>query len=179
MTWFFGVAVAITAVAAWVDFRTGHIPNWLTMGACGVAPLAHLFVTLAHTGHRLEAFQAAGYAIAGGALCAIVPVGLFRVNAIGGGDVKLFIALGALLRPLHGIEAEVWSFCATAVVAPFWLAYEGKLFRTVTNAAFLLANPVLPKARRRELDPQTLSWFRMGPAILLGTLFTWYLHYRE
>jgi prepilin peptidase CpaA len=65
------------------------------------------------------------------------------------------------------------------MVAPFWLAYEGKLFRTVSNAAFLLANPMLPKDRRRKLDPETLSWFRMGPAIFLGTLITAYLHLRD
>ena len=35
MAWFLGAAVAIAAVAAWVDYRTGHIPNWLTFGPRG------------------------------------------------------------------------------------------------------------------------------------------------
>jgi prepilin peptidase CpaA len=179
MAWSLGAAVAVAAIAAWLDLRTGHIPNWLTFGAIGGAPLAHLLVTLAQTGQRVEALEDAGFALVGAVVCAILPVGLLRASAMGGGDVKLFIALGAILRPLAGIEAEVWSFCAAAVVAPFWLAYEGKLFRTVANAAYLLANPMLPKDRRRELDPSSLSWFRMGPAILLGTLLTASLHVHE
>jgi prepilin peptidase CpaA len=179
MTWFFGAAVAIAAIAAWLDFRTGEIPNWLTYGTLGTAPVAHLVLTLVRSGHRVEALQDAAYAIAGAAACAILPAGLYRVEAIGGGDLKLFIALGAVLLPLAGIEVEVWSFCAFAVLSPFWLAYEGKLFRTVANAAFLLANPVLPKERRRTLDPNTLSWLRMGPAIFIGTLVTGYLHIKD
>ena len=127
----------------------------------------------------MSALEDAGFALVGAVVCAILPVGLFRASALGGGDVKLFIALGAILRPLAGIEAEVWSFCAAAVVAPFWLAYEGKLFRTIANAGYLLANPMLPKDRRRELDRETVSWFRMGPAILLGTLVTAYLHAKD
>ena len=93
--------------------------------------------------------------------------------------MKLFVGLGALLLPLYGLEAELWSFCAAACLAPVRLAWEGKLFRTVGNAAYIIANPFLPRDRRRDLDPDNVSWFRMGPAILVGTLWTAYLHARE
>ena len=179
MAWFIAASVVIAAIAAWTDFRTGHIPNWLTFGALGLAPVAHIFVTLGRGGHRPEALEAGGLAICGALVCAILPVWLYRVSAIYGGDVKLFIALGAVLLPLQGIEAELWSFCGAAVLAPVWLAYEGKLFHTVSNAAYLLANPILPKGRRREINPETMTWFRMGPAILLGTLVTAALHWRD
>jgi hypothetical protein len=93
--------------------------------------------------------------------------------------VKLFVGLGALLLPLAGLEAELWSFCAAATLAPLRLAWDGKLFQTVGNAAYIVANPFLPKDRRRELDRETVSWFRMGPAILVGTLVTTYLHLHD
>jgi len=176
MQWFFVAAIVVAALAAWVDWRTGFIPDWLTIGAIPVGFAAHAFYTLAHTGHRLEAGQQAGLSVLGAALCGLIPLALWNANGLGGGDLKLFLALGALLLPLAGLEAELWSFVAAAVIAPVRLAWEGKLFRTVGNAAFLAVNPFLPKARRRELDPERFSWFRMGPAILLGTIWTAYLH---
>jgi len=176
MLWFFGAASLVAAVAAWVDWRTGQIPNWLTFSVLGAAPFARLFYTLAHTGHRADAAREAGYSLLAGVVCAILPLSLFRVDALGAGDVKLFAALGTLLLPVAGLEVELWSFCAAATIAPFRLAWDGKLFETVGNAAYLVANPFLPKARRRELDRDRVSWFRMGPAILLGTLCTAYLH---
>jgi prepilin peptidase CpaA len=176
MLGFLAAAVVIAAVAAWTDWRTGHIPNWLTFGPMFAAPVAHLFYTLAHTGHRMEAGQDGGLSLLGAVVCAVIPVGLFQVEALGAGDVKLFIALGAVLLPMAGIEAELWSFCAAALISPIQLAWHGKLFQTVGNAAYIVANPFLPKARRRELDRDRVSWFRMGPAILLGTAWTAYLH---
>jgi prepilin peptidase CpaA len=176
MHWFFGAAIVVAAVSAWTDWRTGLIPNWLTFGLLGAGPLAHVFYTLARSGRRLDAGQDGGMAILGAVVCAVIPLGLYRVSAIGGGDVKLFVALGALLMPLVGLEVELWSFCAAALIAPIGLAWNGKLFKTVANSAYLVANPFLPKDMRRELDRESVSWFRMGPAILLGTVWTAYLH---
>ncbi len=179
MLWFFGAAILASAVAAWLDFRTGHIPNWLTFGLIGGAPVAHVFVTLLQTGHRIGAGEDGALALGGAVVCSILPIGLYRASALGGGDVKLFAAIGALLLPLSGLEAQLWSFCAAATLAPIRLAWDGKLFQTVGNAAYIVANPFLPKDRRRELDRQTVSWFRMGPAILLGTLWTAYMHLHD
>ena len=176
MLWFFGAAILIAAFAAWVDWRTGNIPNWLTIGMLPAGPLVHVFYTLVTTGHRVEAAQEGGYAVLGALLCAVLPVALFRASALGGGDVKLCVGLGAGLLPMAGLEVELWSFVAAALLAPVRLAWEGKLFQTVGNAAYIVANPFLPKDRRRELDRENVSWFRMGPAILLGTLWTAYLH---
>ncbi len=179
MLWFYAAAIAVAAIAAWVDGRTGEIPNWLTFGLLGIAPVAHVFYTLAHTHSRMEAGQDGGLSALGAVVCAIIPVALYRAEALGGGDVKLFVAIGALLLPLRGLETELWSFCAAAVIAPLQLAWRGKLFQTVGNAAYLMANPFLPKERQRTLDRETVSWFRMGPAILLGTLWTAYSHLHD
>jgi prepilin peptidase CpaA len=176
MLWFFAAAIVIAAVAAWTDWRTEQIPNWLTFGPLFGAPVVHLFYTLIHTGQRMEAGQDGGRSLVGAVVCAVIPLGLFHVEALGAGDVKLFVAIGAILLPMAGIEAELWSFCAAALISPLQLAWRGKLFQTVGNAAYIIANPFLPKQRRRELDRENVSWFRMGPAILLGTAWTAYLH---
>ncbi len=178
MIGFLVVAVLVTAVAAWTDWRSGTIPNWLTLGALACAPFAHVALALAAGQTKQVAFTEGSLSVLGGFLCSLTPLLLYTKNAIGGGDVKLFVAIGALLGWRMGIEAEMYGFVAAALIAPARLAYEGKLFRTVSNAFFLTLNPMLPKGRRREIVPEVMSWFRMGPAIFLGTLFTAYVHWR-
>jgi prepilin peptidase CpaA len=178
MIWFYLAAVIVTAAAAWTDWRDGTIPNWLSFGAIGCAPVAHVAYSLATGSTRQDALTKGCYSVLGGFVCALIPLLLYSKNAIGGGDVKLFVAIGTICLSLVGVEAEMYGFFAAALIAPLRLAYEGKLFRTVTNAFFITLNPVLPKGKRREIVPEVMSWFRMGPAIFLGTLFTAYLHWR-
>jgi len=179
MMLFLVAAVIIAAVAAWTDWRTGNIPNSLTFGSMAAAPFVHVFVALAQHSSKTEAIVAGSYSVLGALLCGILPALFYRINAIGGGDVKLFVALGAVLRPTLGGEAELWGFMATGLIAPFLLAYHGKLFKTVTNAVFIAVNPFLSKERRREVSPQEMSWFRMGPAILLGAIYVAFEHWRD
>jgi prepilin peptidase CpaA len=175
---FLVVAVLVAAIGAWIDWRTGHIPNWVTLVPLGAAPLAHFGVTAAAARPLTEAAQAAGFSVLGAFVCAIVPVVLFRAGAIGGGDVKLLAAIGALCRPMVGIEAEFYAFMAAAIIAPARLAWEGKLLRVLGNTLALVINPFLPKKKRREIAPEMLTSIRFGPAIFAGTLIAALLHWR-
>jgi prepilin peptidase CpaA len=179
MTVFLVAAVLVAGAAAWTDFRTGHIPNAITFGAFGVAPFAHIVDVLVHHGTKVEALVSGSYAILGGAVCLILPAVLYRLNAIGGGDLKLFVALGALLHPAIGGETEMWSFLAAGALAPFLLAYHGKLFQTLHNTAMLAVNPFLAKEKRRDVSPEQMSWFRMGPAIFVATVFVAFQHWKD
>jgi prepilin peptidase CpaA len=173
----FLVAIAVAAVGAVLDWRTGEIPSWLTTPATILAPFLH-FVRSKADGEAMEdALYSAGFAFGGAALCAIVPLILFRQSAIGGGDVKLLIALGALLQPRLGVEAQMYGFFAGAVLAPAKLAYEGRLLATIKNAFTIGANLFLPKTRQRSIDAATLTWFRLGPAIFLGVALTAYMNW--
>ena len=96
---------------------------------------------------------------------------------MGGGDVKLLVALGAWLNPVVGIEAEMYGFFAAALLAPARLAYEGKLLATLKNAAVIGTNLFLPAAKQRSIDATVLSWFRLGPAVALGVALACYLHW--
>ncbi len=178
MIYFLVAAAIISAIAAASDLRTGEIPNWLSLGALLIAPVAHLVfaVTRHMTGH--DALFEGGSSILGAILCSVVPAILYRQDAIGGGDLKLLAATGAVLQPRLGLEAEMYSFFAAGLIAPAFLAYEGKLFRTLKNTALLAVNPLLPKKKRRQVEPALLTWFRFGPAIFIGTSITAYLHWR-
>jgi prepilin peptidase CpaA len=169
--------MAVAAVAGWLDWRKGEIPNWLTFPAMGIAPILHVARFTMAKQPMEGALMEGAFSIGGAALCAIVPMILYRQSAIGGGDVKLLIALGALLQPLIGVEAQMYGFFAGAFLAPAKLAYEGKLIATLKNAFVIGGNLFLPAAKRRSVDAAVLSWFRLGPAIALGTALACYLHW--
>lgn len=173
----FIVAIAVAAVGAFLDWRKGEIPNWLTLPAILTAPLLHMVrFKLAKETMEIASYEGA-YSLGGAALSAVVPLLLFRQSAIGGGDVKLFIALGAILQPVLGVEAQMYGFFAGAILAPARLAYEGKLISTLKNSIAILSNLFLPKTKQRTIDASALTWFRLGPAILLGVVLTAFLHW--
>jgi prepilin peptidase CpaA len=168
-------AIGVSAVAAYTDYKTGLIPNWLTCGGILGGVLGHLV-----QGWWLQGFSsglgAAALSLGGVALCASVPALMFIKGGMGGGDVKLFAALGALCHPMLGIEAQVFAFGVLALLLPAQLAYRGLLLRSLCGALSLLLNPFLPEARRRPVPVQASSWVRLGPAICVGTLISSALH---
>ena len=77
---------------------------------------------------------------------------LYRQGAIGGGDLKLFAGIGAILQTTLGVEAEMYSFFGAALFAPAILAYQGKLIVTLKNSVAILVNMFLPKEKRRPVE---------------------------
>lgn len=174
--YFLGFAVLVAAVAAAFDWRTGHIPNWLTLGPLCAAPVAHAGYYFA-IGRSSDALQAGAFSVLGAVVCGAVPLLFYRQGAIGGGDVKLLAALGAICRPMLGLELQFYAYMAAAVFAPARLAYDGKLMRVMGNTFALVANPFLPKHRRREITPEMMTWLRFAPAIFAGTAGTAAMHW--
>ncbi len=175
MSYFVIVALLVTAIAAWTDWRTGLIPNWLTAGAAVSGLVGHFIAGTWLGGWRLGATEAS-LAFAGLAFCSLAPGLMYWKGAMGGGDLKLLAALGALCQPLLGIEAQMYCFVAAAVIAPAQLAYRGGLSRVLGNSLALVVNPLRPAAKRRDVPPELMSWFRLGPAIFLGMAFVAVVH---
>lgn len=175
--YFFLAAILVTGLAAWFDWRTGEIPNWLTLGALGAGLLGHAIAGGLRGGWS-EAGKSLLFSLAGMGVCAFVPFLLFRSGAIGGGDVKLLAALGALLRPMVGIEAELYSFIVAALYAPARLAYEGKLLKTLGNTVLLTKNVFVPKQKRQEIPREMMAELRFAPSVFVATIVTVVLHWR-
>jgi prepilin peptidase CpaA len=185
---FLVTATLVACLGAWFDWRSGRkaevghgvegeIPNALTYGVLAVAPLAHF--AWGYAGRGLQAgLEAAGFSVAGAFVCGLVPLVMASAGAMGGGDMKLLAAIGALCRPMLGIEAQFYAFAAAALLVPAKLAWEGKLLRTLGNSLSLALNPLLPKARRREIRKEDMTWFRFGPAIALGTAAAAFLNWQ-
>jgi prepilin peptidase CpaA len=178
MSTFLVIAVAVSAVAAAWDMRTGRIPNWLTLGALAVGFFGHLTQSWLTLGSR-AALASAAWSVGGAVFCALAPLALYWKGGMGGGDLKLFAAIGALCHPMLGIECQVYALVVAALLAPAKLAYDGRLFAVLAGSLALLVNPLLPPARRRVLPPEMRTWFRLGPAIFGGTLLTLVVHAHE
>ncbi|MEZ4260510.1 MAG: A24 family peptidase [Polyangiaceae bacterium] len=172
---FLVIATLVATVAAVTDLRSGHIPNRLTYGALSFGVGAH-FARGAVCGDLSDGVTAGALAVAGAAACGAVPLFMFSRGAMGGGDVKLFAAIGALLQPLGGLEAETYAFVAAALVAPAQLAWQGKLARTLAHTALLITNPLRKAEDRRPVPESMCAWFRLGPAVLVGMVASLLVH---
>ena len=156
--------VGVSLVAAAIDFRTGRIPNWLTFSAM-LSGLAQAVVL-----HGKSGFM---QALLGLCLCGAVPWLLHRFSdgqAIGGGDVKLFAAVGAFAGATRGIEIEFASFTLLAVFALVQLAFRGQLLAVFRNVLRILLRPFHRSGERASLSPASLTEMRMGPAIAVAVL---------
>ena len=173
----FLAATLVALIGAVFDWRKGHIPNWLTYAALVLGPMAHAGIALGAKESMDVALEEGAFSVGGALTCAIVPFLLYRQGALGGGDLKILAALGALLQPSLGLEAQLYAFLSAAILAPARLAYEGKLFSTLKNAFLIGGNLFLPKSKQRSIEESALSWFRLGPPIFLGVALTTYLHW--
>lgn len=156
-------ALAVSAAAAFTDLRTGRIPNWLTLTAMLVGLLFHGVGT---------GIAGLGVSLVGIAVCAVPPGIVYKASdgrGIGGGDLKLFAALGALLGPTQGLEAELSSFVLLGVFALFRLAFQGQLLATLAGSLRVLGGALVPRFRGTlAVESTLLHEMRMGPAIAAG-----------
>ncbi len=161
----------LVAAAAVFDLQTRRIPNWLC--AAGFAVGFACQITLYRWTGLREALMGAGLAL-------LIYVPLFALHAVGGGDVKLMAAVGAIAGP----AAWLGIFLVTAIVggamALVVIAIKGRTRRTLRNVGVLLKELVHLRAPHRaeeELDVTSAKGLRLphGCAIAVGTLL--YLAY--
>ena len=158
-------AVLGTAVAAGWDLRTGRIPNWLTLPLLALGPAVALAL------HGVSANGGLLQSCLGICLCGFVPFFAHRQdpNGMGGGDVKLFAAIGGLLGPWVGLEAEFYSMVAASVGALVVLAWRRQLLVAFANLFFMAFNRILPTKWRRDVSESLRTQLRVGPYIFVGT----------
>ena len=150
----------ITAVAAFTDTRHGLIPNWLTLPALFVAPLAHLVV---------GGPGALGLSLLSAIVCGLVPLFLFVKGAMGGGDVKLFAAIGALLPIDLALGLQLQAYLCVAFLALALLTIRGQLFRVLAST-YRLATPWIKRTVQPAPTEAALHTVRMGLGIFLATI---------
>jgi prepilin peptidase CpaA len=153
------VVAGLGAASALVDLRYRRVPNPFTLS------IAILGVALASFhASSVSPVQALGGLVVG--LLLMFPG--FLIGATGGGDVKLFAALGTLLGP----SRTGWAFLYTALVGAalaIVIAVRRKRLATTIERAIELASANATAVRAIE-HPSRNNRFAYAPAIALGAL---------
>lgn len=159
--WILALAVAASCVATITDLRTRTIPNWLTF------PLPLLAGAVQALERGAEGLL---FAVVGAVVCFLPMYLLFVRHALGGGDVKLFTGLGALLGARDGLELELTAFTLVALFALLVMAWRGQLLRLL-GASVRASLHLLAPARFVAPNTAVVSMeLPMGLAILCAAL---------
>jgi prepilin peptidase CpaA len=148
--------LAITFIAACTDTRSGLIPNWLTLPVIASAPAAQL---------ALGGSNALVSSLLGGFVCALVPLMMFRLGAMGGGDVKLLCGLGTLAGPLAGLELQLLAYNVLVVFALTVLALRGELLAVLRRTWRLIRRAPASAGSTEAAHAD----FRLGVPIFVAT----------
>jgi prepilin peptidase CpaA len=175
--WTIVAALVVAATAAWTDIRTGEIPNRVTLIPLALAPLVHAGIAFAAERSARAAFVGAGASLLGAAVCLLIPLALFRVGAIGGGDTKLFAAIGAIGRPEFGVHAETYAFVLGMVYAVALVFRQGKLASTLGNVGAIFRGAARAPSQAASAPASQMTQVRFGPAILAGVLAAAFLQW--
>jgi prepilin peptidase CpaA len=149
---------ALTATAAWLDVRTGRIPNALVYPAAA----AGLGLGL------LPGDEVGLLARATGLLAAFAPsFALFAAGGLGGGDVKLLAAVGALVGYPLALDVLFHTVVAGGVLALALLVRRRRVLATLREAAVFVASLRL---RSPAMAPAADLRIPFGAAIFAGSL---------
>ena len=161
------VGGAVVLVAAACDVRNGRIPNVVTLGGLVCALAVHVADGVAMGGLRMG-LRAGGMCGASALACAILPFSSWRRGELGGGDVKLFATLGALVGLSMGVQVEGMVYALVlAVLFPYRLVRYGALRVIVHNGreALRRVREKLRQGKRRAARYQPLP---KHPPVILG-----------
>jgi prepilin peptidase CpaA len=132
-------SVGLFVVACWVvDVGTRRIPNLL----CGPAICVGLLLN-----GLLLGWSGLLSSLSGVAVAVAILLAPFALGGIGGGDVKMMAAVGALLGPRLTLASLIAGMILGGVIVVFQLARLGRLrekltrLRSMLVAAFLARSP--------------------------------------
>ena len=165
--------VALLVVIAGIfDIRYRRIPNWLVLPAIPAGFLLNALVSL-----RFEnsVWPGLGQAALGLGVAALVYMPLYALRGMGGGDVKLAAALGALVGPKLWWAILVLSAVVGLVLALLLMAIHKRFRKTLANTAYIVWDMIhlrAPHRRNEELDLDSPRSYKLphGAVIALGTL---------
>ena len=146
----------LTATAAWFDFRTRRIPNWLCLAGCiaGISLNASL--------SSLAGLRFAGLGLGLG-FALYFP--LWLLGARGAGDAKLLAAAGAIVGPANTLGLFVLAALIGGVVALALILLRGATKTTLRNVGTILIS--LVRFQRPERTLQSPDAIRLPHAVVI------------
>jgi prepilin peptidase CpaA len=164
----------LVLVAGIYDIRYRRIPNWLVLPAIPLAFALNAFL-FAQPEYHSSAWAGLAHAAKGFGLAALVYMPLYILRGMGAGDVKLSVALGALVGWQDWWRILVLSAVLGLVLALVLMALHRRFRKTLLNTAYIIWEMMhlrAPHHRNEELDVSSPKSFRLphGAVIALGTL---------
>lgn len=177
---FVSVLTAMLGLACITDWRAIQIPKWISLTTLALGLLFHLargawlgaedtsVWLFGPQGSVLGAIDALLFALTGGMVAFALMLGLFIAGGCGGGDVKLFAAVGAWV----GAGAALWVFVGAAVVL---MALS--VVRLSVSVTAMTSSGKLVKVGQGQ-PRQHSRWMTYSFPLMVGTLAVlwWYLH---
>lgn len=131
----------IVLIAAGTDLRSRNIPNWLTLGGIGAGLAVHAF---------LDGWTGLKFSGAGLGLAALIFLPLFALRFLGGGDVKLMAAVGALAGLQNLIGIFIVDTILGGAAALVLMVVKGRMKKTFANMGRLISSLFRGKAPYKE-----------------------------
>jgi len=177
---FYGVLISLLGIASYTDQRWKIIPKWLTLT---ILPLGLLFNlarggwlgyqglpvwSTTETTFGSGALEGLLFGLAGFGLMFALFVFLWILGACGGGDVKLFAAIGAWLGPTLSIAVLTGSLGVLALMLVFQLF--ATVFRHgVVASAYSFTHASSPPAKKSGRLQQRKNLVSYSLPLMLAT----------
>ena len=152
----------LLVLCAYWDVRYRRIPNWATLPGIALGlGLNGLFFGW----HGLKT-SGLGLLVGFGALLV-----LFVLGWMGGGDVKLMAAVGALKGYPFVVSALFYSLIVALVIGVAMLIWNRKTLRTLKNMFYVIGSRVSRLVPKQNIDREQTQKIPFGLAIVLGTIW--------
>ncbi|MES2481558.1 MAG: A24 family peptidase [Pseudomonadota bacterium] len=159
------VLVLLLGLAAWTDWRTMRIPNWLTVPGMAWG----LYFSAIH-GVSVGAGLLSGALGLATGLLMLLP--LFALRVLGAGDVKLMAMVGAFLGALATFKALLVIGIVGGVAALLFAVSHRALGQLAVNARDIVQSAALPGVGlwRPGVSGPSIGKLPYGISIALGTV---------
>lgn len=155
------LALLVIPAAAW-DIYSRRVPNWLC--SAGVLLGIGLNVFL----YRVQGLE---LSLKGLGLALLIYLPLYLLRGVGGGDVKLMTAIGAIVGWQNWLLLFVLTSLAGGIAAVAAIASNGRVRRTFHNILLIfrsLGARQAPHRQDAELDVQSNQGTRLPHAVAIA-----------
>lgn len=155
------ILLILLAIAFYFDLKYRIIPNWLTFGGIAVGIVGHFI---------LPGWEPLKLSLIGAGFGFVVLLPFFWVGGMGGGDVKLMAAIGALQTWPDVFFSLCYGGLIGGIMALVILIVKGRFlmsFKLIGRTIFTLFHPSYKFIAIKE--EETIQ-FPYGVALVAGTL---------
>src|SRR5262249_4550627 len=162
------LTLALTILAAMLDWRSRRIPNWLTVPGLLSGVVVHALIA---------GWPGALFALQGAGLALILLLPLVALRALGAGDWKLMGAVGAFVGWQMFLFVLLGSIFASGIMAIVQVYRTGRVMETLKNMVTLVRGFFtfgLKKNPQISLDNPRLLKLPFGVAVAASTFVCFY-----